>query len=105
MPNDESTKSALFKRNPYTYDARCALPSTICENIKSLGWANAFDVIAANQTMDGERIYEISLQEEYLSWRADIKIVGRVKARESFIEGFNQGIHDLRTLSEENLCD
>ena len=41
----------MFKRNPYTYDARCALPSTICENIKSLGWANAFDVIAANQTL------------------------------------------------------
>ena len=100
MPKDESEKSALFRRNPYTYNTRCAQPASICENIKNLGWANAFDSIAANQTIDAEHIYELSLRHEYPSWRADIKIVGRVKARQSFIEGFERGLKDLRGLSE-----
>jgi hypothetical protein len=98
MPKDGS--SALFTRNPYDYRSRCTRPESICENIKSLGWSNAFDaLLSRRQTADADRVYKESLSEDYHAWRADIKIVGRVKARQSFIEGFERGLRDLEGIN------
>lgn len=96
MPKDGS--SALFTRNPYDYRSRCSQPETICENIKSLGWSNAFDALLSKHRTDAARAYKVSLDDDYPEWRADIRIIGREKARQSFIEGFERGIEDLKDI-------